>query len=115
METWDEDYGVAEKKETAKNSDASNSSDEAESKAKTDPEPRRSSRSNDGKIRRDENFKYSFTQFTVKEGIRRYGKEAKKAVIAKFIQLFKRKKALIPVKKGSLTVKHPPDYCPVFS
>lgn len=66
-------------------------------------EPRRSSRSNAGKISRDGNFKYSFTQFTVKQGSKQYG--AKKAVIAEFIQLFKGKEALIPVKKGSLTVK----------
>lgn len=91
----DQDYGGAECEEIVESAKVQTGNEIEE------PEPRRTSRSNAGKISRDENFKYSFTQFTVKEGLRRYGKEAKKAVIAEFLQLFKKKNALIPVKKGS--------------
>jgi hypothetical protein len=68
-------------------------------------EPRRTARTNAGKIDRDENFSYSFTQYSVKEGLKRHGQEARKAVVSEFKQLFKGKKALRPVKKKLLTIR----------
>jgi histone deacetylase 1/2 len=66
-------------------------------------EPRRSNRSNAGVKQRDENFQYSFNQFTVREGIGKYGQKAKDAVIAEFRQLFKDKDAVMPVKRSDLS------------
>lgn len=66
-------------------------------------EPRRSNRSTAGKKPVDENFQYSFNQFTVKEGLEKHREKTKEAVVAEFVQLFRGKKALIPVKRRMLT------------
>lgn len=51
----------------------------------------------------DEDFQYSFNQFTVKEGLEKYGVKEKEAVIAKFVWIFKNKKAHVPVKESMQT------------
>jgi hypothetical protein len=66
-------------------------------------EPRRSNRSTAGKKPIDEDFQYSFNQYTVKEGLERHREKTKEAVVAEFVQLFKNKKALIPVKRTMLS------------
>jgi len=58
---------------------------------------------NAGVKQRDDNFQCSFAQFTVKEGLHRYGDKVKEAVITEFRQLFKDKRAIIPVMKKYLT------------
>jgi hypothetical protein len=69
------------------------------------PEPilRRSERTRT--VKRDENFKYSLTQLSVKQGLRRHGKFAKRAIRKEFDQLFKKKAVLKPVKRSDLSGK----------
>jgi len=78
----DEDYGGADKEEVVESPNAVNDAEEptANPNPELKHEPRRTSRLNAGRINRDDDFNYSFSQFTVKEGLKRYGKEAKKAV-----------------------------------
>lgn len=86
---------------------AEQADDESEHEEEDTPDARlrRTLRANAGMRRKDENFSYAFSQFTVKEGLRRHGDHAKKAVIAEFKQLFETKKALIPVALKSLDAK----------
>jgi Reverse transcriptase (RNA-dependent DNA polymerase). len=56
-------------------------------------------------VKRDENFKYSLTQLSVKQGLRRHGKFAKRAIRKEFDQLFKKKAVLKPVKRSDLSGK----------
>jgi hypothetical protein len=51
----------------------------------------------------DPHYHYSLTQFSVKEGLRRHGDFAKKATVSEFVNLFQKKKALVPVLKKNLT------------
>jgi Reverse transcriptase (RNA-dependent DNA polymerase). len=56
-------------------------------------------------VKRDEDFKYSLTQLSVKQGLRRHGKFAKRAIRKEFDQLFKRKAVLKPVLRSNLSGK----------
>ena len=53
-----------------------------------------------------ENPEFALTQHTLANGIRLFGTEAEKAVIAEFVQLFKTKKVLTPVKSMYIERKH---------
>lgn len=104
VESPDEEYGGAEAENEVFDEDVPPTSSSEPSETER-VEPRRSSRSNAGKIERDENFKYCFTQYTVREGLGKHGSKAKEAVVDEFKQLFKGKKALKPVLKKLLTVR----------
>jgi Reverse transcriptase (RNA-dependent DNA polymerase). len=69
----------------------------------TEPIVRRSERIRT--VKRDEDFKYSLTQLSVKQGLRRHGKFAKRAIRKEFDQLFKKKAVLKPVKRSDLSGK----------
>eukprot|EP00557_Chaetoceros_sp_GSL56_P005694 CAMPEP_0176500028 /NCGR_PEP_ID=MMETSP0200_2-20121128/13286_1 /TAXON_ID=947934 /ORGANISM="Chaetoceros sp., Strain GSL56" /LENGTH=1532 /DNA_ID=CAMNT_0017898575 /DNA_START=170 /DNA_END=4768 /DNA_ORIENTATION=+ len=107
MESLDEEYGGAENggtEETKEYDEDVRNEEEVVNETET-VEPRRTTRVNAGKIERDEDFSYLFTQYSVKEGFKKHGTKAKEAVVSEFKQLFKGKKALRPVKKKLLTIK----------
>ena len=56
-------------------------------------------------VKRDMNFEYSLTQLSVKQGLARHGKFAKRAIKKEFIQLFKKKAVLKPVLRANLSGK----------
>jgi hypothetical protein len=56
-------------------------------------------------MKRDSNFEYSLTQLSVKQGLARHGKFAKRAIKKEFIQLFKKKAVLKPVLRANLSGK----------
>jgi hypothetical protein len=67
------------------------------------PNLRRSARIAGQSRKRDPNYQYSFSQFSVKEGLKRHGAFAKTATVEEFLNLFEKKKALVPVLKKSLS------------
>jgi hypothetical protein len=81
-----EEYGGAEDKGAEAVETETEQFDEDVRNETETAKPRRTSRMNAGKIDRDENFSYSFTQYSVKEGLKRYGQAAKKAVVSEFEQ-----------------------------
>jgi hypothetical protein len=55
--------------------------------------------------KRETNFEYSLTQLSVKQGLARHGKFAKRAIKKEFMQLFKKKAVLKPVLRSNLSGK----------
>ena len=66
------------------------------------PMVRRSARIAAVSRKKDPDFMYVMAQFSVKQGLKKYGDHAKDAVIKEFVQLFKSKKALRPVRKQDM-------------